>query len=133
MNEILEIVIALHIVVGGTFALIGSLGLLKLPDLMTRLHAPTKATTLGVGGALVASMIYFFAVEETLSVHEVLITVFLFLTAPVTAHFIAKSYLHSHVDPKLDLPPTGRKTGWSTFDPRPEETGPDKPLPKPKG
>lgn len=121
MSTSLEILISVHIVVGAIFTLIGSLGMVKLPDLMTRLHAPTKATTLGVGGSLVASMIYFYAIKGTLSIHELLITLFLFLTAPITAHFIAKAYLHCHVNPVTDLPATGTKSGWCTFDPRPED------------
>jgi len=121
MNFILELIISLLIVTGGVFVIVGSLGLIKLPDLMTRLHAPTKATTLGVGGALIASMLYFLGVEGTLSIHEVLITVFLFMTAPVTAHFIAKAHLHQHRAQKDDLPPTGRSLGWSTFDAAPED------------
>lgn len=123
MNILLEIVISLLIVLGGIFALVGSYGLIKLPDLMARLHAPTKATTLGVGGALIASMLYFLAVEGTLSIHEVLITAFLFLTAPITAHFVAKAHLHAHADCARDLPPTGRDQGWSTYDAMPDESG----------
>ena len=120
MNFLLELLISALIVLGGIFALVGSIGLVKLPDLLTRLHAPTKATTLGVGGALVASMLFFFGIEGTLSIHEVLISVFLFLTAPITAHFIAKAHLHEHVELREDLPPTGREHGWSTFDGLPE-------------
>jgi multicomponent K+:H+ antiporter subunit G len=120
MNFLLELLISLLIVIGAIFVLVGSLGLIKLPDLMTRLHAPTKATTLGVGGALIASMLYFLGVEGTLSIHEVLITVFLFLTAPVTAHFIAKAYLHQHPERKGELPPTGGQHGWSTFEAAPQ-------------
>jgi multicomponent K+:H+ antiporter subunit G len=120
MSTNLEIVISVQIVVGASFTLIGSLGMVKLPNLMTRLHAPTKATTLGVGGLLLASMIYFYAIKGTLSIHEILITLFLFLTAPITAHFLAKAYLHCHVNPVTDLPATGTKSGWCTFDPLPE-------------
>jgi multicomponent K+:H+ antiporter subunit G len=120
MSTNLEILVSVHIVGGAIFTLIGSLGLVKLPNLMTRLHAPTKATTLGVGGLLLASMIYFYAIKGTLSIHEILITLFLFLTAPITAHFLAKAYLHCHVNPVTDLPATGTKSGWSTFDPLPE-------------
>ncbi len=42
---------------GSLFIFVGSMGMLKLPTLMTRLHAPSKATTLGVGGCLIASML----------------------------------------------------------------------------
>ncbi len=116
MDFIFELLIAIHIIIGGIFILVGSFGMLKLPDLMSRLHAPTKATTLGVGGALMASMIFFFYRNQTIFVHEVLITLFLFLTAPVTAHFIAKAHLHLNRDQKSTLPSTNRPKGWSTFD-----------------
>ncbi len=95
----------------------GSAGLIKLRDLMTRLHAPTKATTLGIGSVLLASMVHFIVVRGAVSVHEILIMVFLFLTAPVTAHFIAKAHLHEHMRDGAELPPTERDCGWSTFDP----------------
>ena len=56
MTFLLELLVSVLIVLGGLFALIGSVGMVKLPDLLTRLHAPTKATTLRVGGALAASV-----------------------------------------------------------------------------
>lgn len=119
MPFVLELFVSLIIVLGGVFVFIGSLGLSKLPDLMTRLHAPTKATTLGLGGVLVGSMLFFLGAEGELSIHEVLISMFLFITAPVSAHFIAKAWLHRHPEHKCDLSPTGRSYGWSTYDPGP--------------
>jgi multicomponent K+:H+ antiporter subunit G len=110
---ILDILITLMLVVGGVFGLVGSFGLVRLPDAMTRLHAPTKATTLGVGGVLIASMLYF-AGQGAVSAHELLISLFLFLTAPITAHFIAKAHLHLTVN-RADLPPTGTPRGWAGF------------------
>ncbi len=104
---ILDIVIAALLLIAGVFGLVGSVGLLKLPDPMTRLHAPTKATTLGVGGVLIASMLYFVGVDGTLSFHELMITLFLFLAAPITAFFIARVQLRQHVD-HAQLPPPGR-------------------------
>ena len=118
MHLIHELLISGLIVLGTIFALVGSYGMLKFPDLMTRLHAPTKATTLGVGGALVASMVYFLTLEGHVSIHEVLISLFLFLTAPITAHFIAKAYMHKHLKPK-QLPKT--QSGWSTYSASPAE------------
>lgn len=116
MNQYLESIIAFYIVVGAIFVFVGSFGLIKLPNLMSRLHGPSKATTLGVGGCLIASMIHFGSVEGRLSVQELLITFFLFITAPVTAHFIAKAHLHTQVDSEAELPrPTGCR-GWSTFE-----------------
>ncbi len=121
MHFFLELLISLLLVIGGTFVLVGSVGLIKLPDLMTRLHAPTKATTLGIGGTLIASMLYFAATDGALSIHEVLITFFLFITAPVTAHFITKAWLHQNPAEREVLPPTGRDLGWSTFEALPDD------------
>jgi multicomponent K+:H+ antiporter subunit G len=89
-----EIIISLLVFVGALFTLVGSIGLAKLPDFFTRLHAPTKATTLGVGAILVASTLYFTFTTGELSLHEILITIFLFITAPVSAHLMAKSAIH---------------------------------------
>lgn len=89
-----EFLVSLFLLVGSGFALIGSIGLVKLPDFFTRLHAPTKATTLGVGGVLIASMIFFSSRGTGVSVHELLVTFFLFATAPVSAHLLAKAGTH---------------------------------------
>lgn len=89
-----DALVAALLVAGAAFALIGSLGLVKLSDFFRRLHGPTKAATLGVGGVMVASMIYFSVRGETVSLHEILITLFVFFTAPVSAHMLAKAALH---------------------------------------
>jgi multicomponent K+:H+ antiporter subunit G len=122
-----EIAVSVLLVVGGTFALVGSWGLVKLPDLMTRLHAPTKATTLGVGGCLLAAMGHFVLTEGRFSVHQLAITLFLFITAPITANMVAKAFMHRNQALKEQLPPTGRERGWATYSPPPgQETGADK-------
>ncbi len=102
----LEPLLSVLILVGAAFTLIGSLGLAILPDFFTRLHGPTKATTLGVGSLLIASAIYFSTRGEGLSLHEVLITLFLFITAPVSAHLLAKAALHERL-PSLAPVPQG--------------------------
>jgi len=122
MHLLIEIVISFFLVVSGIFGLVGSFGLIKLRDTMQRLHAPTKATTVGVGGVLIASMLYFLLIEDHLSYHELLITLFLFLTAPITANFIAKTYMQAYLREK-DLPPTERRYGWSIYDDPPSENG----------
>jgi multicomponent K+:H+ antiporter subunit G len=115
MDMAFEIIISILLVSAGMFGIVGSFGLLKLPDTMTRLHAPTKATTLGVGGVLIASMLHFWVLENTLSWHELLITMFLLLTAPITANLIAKAHLHSfRADEKTS--PTGSDRDWATFE-----------------
>jgi len=112
---LVEILISAFLVISGVFGLVGSLGLIKLPDPMMRLHAPTKATTLGVGGALIASMLYFYFVVGTFSFHELMITLFLFLTAPITGHFVAKTHLHLTRKPG-DLPHTGSDRPWASYE-----------------
>lgn len=89
-----EGLLALLVVAGATFTFLGSLGLARLPDFYTRLHAPTKATTLGVGALLFASAIYFSLSGDGLSVHEILVSLFLFITAPISAHLLARAALH---------------------------------------
>ncbi|WP_289283242.1 Na+/H+ antiporter subunit G, partial [Methylophaga sp. UBA5088] len=93
----LEILLSILIILGGFFTLVGSLGLFKLPDFYMRLHGPTKASTLGVGAVLVASAIHFSTKTDGISLHEILVTLFLFITAPVSAHLMAKAALHIKV------------------------------------
>jgi multicomponent K+:H+ antiporter subunit G len=90
---LVEVVISALIVVGGAFVLVGSIGLARLPDFFTRLHGPTKATTLGVGSILIASLIHGIAERGSLSVRELAISLFLFITAPVSAHLLGKAAL----------------------------------------
>ncbi len=103
MPSPVEIVIVALLLTGGFFSLVGSIGLAKLSDFLKRLHGPTKATTLGVGGILLASIVQHSALGDGLGLRELLITVFLFLTAPVSAHVMAKAAMAS--DPASRPPP----------------------------
>jgi multicomponent K+:H+ antiporter subunit G len=89
----LQVLAAALLVIGGLFTLIGALGLLRFPDFFMRLHAPTKATTLGVGGVLLASVVLGWAQGEV-GLPALLITGFLFITAPVSANLMAQAALH---------------------------------------
>jgi multicomponent K+:H+ antiporter subunit G len=100
----LEYLISFLIVAGAAFTLIGSLGLARLRDFYTRLHGPTKATTLGVGSLLIASAVFFSFRDEGVSWHEILVTLFLFITAPVSAHLLAKAALHLNLASLAKLP-----------------------------
>lgn len=102
----IEVVLSVLLVLGGLFGLIGSYGLLRLKQPMQRLHSTTKASTVGVGAVLIASVL------GGQSWHEVLITLFLFVTAPITAIYLARTHLTSQ-----DLPPTGNGSTWSQQDP----------------
>lgn len=116
MTGVGDIVVSALICLGAFFLFVGSFGLAKLPDLMRRLHGPTKATTLGIGALLIASMLYFILKDEIISLQELLITTFLFLTAPVTALMVAKAHILLDKAEQEKLPPTGREVGWSVLD-----------------
>lgn len=88
-----EVVTSLLVLIGGTFALLGSIGLARLPDFFSRLHGPTKATTLGVGSVVIASLVNVAATEPGPGLRELAITLFLFITAPVSAHMLSKAAL----------------------------------------
>lgn len=102
-----ELLVSAMLVIGGSFLLIGAIGMTRFPDFFMRLHAPTKATTLGVGGVLLASMITSWA-SGLVGMHELLITLFLFITAPVSANLMAQAAFHlrvpSRAPPRTDLP-----------------------------
>ncbi|MDQ9950029.1 MULTISPECIES: Na+/H+ antiporter subunit G [Acinetobacter] len=93
MQFTIEIIVSVFLVFGAFFMLVGSIGMVRLPDLFMRLHAPTKSSTLGLGSFLIASMI-FFAFEGRFGFAELLITLLAFITAPVSANLIAQAALH---------------------------------------
>ena len=102
----------LSLLIGSGFVLVGAIGLLKFNDPMTRLHAPTKVGTLGIGMLLLASIFSAYAAGDP-SIHEVLIMAFLFVTAPVSANFIAKVNIHKRDCVTPPSPP--RDDTWSTL------------------
>lgn len=93
MQFTMEIIVSIFLVFGSFFMLVGSIGMVRLPDLFMRLHAPTKSSTLGLGSFLIASMI-FFAFQGRFGFAELLITLLAFITAPVSANLIAQAALH---------------------------------------
>ena len=90
----LDAAVAALLVAGAAFALVGAWGLAKLRDFMKRLHGPTKASTLGIGLSLIASMAWF-AWHGGFTGREFLVTLFVFLTAPVSAHLLVKAAMRS--------------------------------------
>lgn len=97
MSFWVELTVSILLLVGGAFVLVGSIGLFRLKDVYCRLHGPTKATTVGLGGILIGSVIYMSFHHGYVSIHELLITLFLLITAPVTAHILAKVAMHHRV------------------------------------
>ncbi|WP_375175092.1 monovalent cation/H(+) antiporter subunit G [Pseudooceanicola sp.] len=108
----------LSILIGSFFSIVGVIGLLKFSKPMVRLHAPTKVGTIGIGMMLLASILTSIARGDA-SMHELLIMAFLFVTAPVSANFIAKVNIHTrNCDP---LPDPERDDTWSTLETPSEE------------
>ncbi|MEM5470083.1 monovalent cation/H(+) antiporter subunit G [Celeribacter marinus] len=104
--------VAICLLIGSGFVAVGVIGLLKFNDSMTRLHAPTKVGTVGIGALLLASMAHSFVLGDS-SIHEMLIMVFLFVTAPISANFIAKVNIHLR---SCSAPPApSNDIAWSTL------------------
>lgn len=97
MHTVIEAIVCVLLLLGSAFTLIGAIGLARLPDFYMRLHGPTKSTTLGVGGVVLASVVYFSAHNNFASLHELLIPAFLFLTAPISAHMLTKAGIQQRV------------------------------------
>lgn len=82
---------ALLLVCGGLLSLIGSLGLLRLKSYFARIHAPTMGGTLGAGCVLTASILVSSGLAGRPVVHELLITLFILMTAPVTSMLLMQA------------------------------------------
>lgn len=87
----IAIPVAALLVISGFITLTGTLGLLRLPNFFSRIHAPTLGNTLGVFCVLVASILTASYIEERVVVHQILITFFLVITSPVTAMLLMRA------------------------------------------
>ncbi|KER79917.1 Na+/H+ antiporter subunit G [Xanthomonas arboricola] len=116
MIALTEYLLSALLLVGTFFILIGAFGLVKLSDFFKRLHAPTKASTLGVGCVLLASVGYHLFLGVDPQPRELLITVFLFITAPISAHLMAKAALSLMMENRPEVPNHGemKKEGLPT-------------------
>ncbi len=88
-----DAVVGILIVFGGAFAAVAGIGLVRLPDVLMRMHASTKAGTLGVG-LIVAGVSFHFGGALVVA-KAILIIAFLLLTAPVAAHLIGRAAYRS--------------------------------------
>lgn len=86
--------VIIFLLIGSIITLIGALGLLRLPDFYQRIHGPAITITFGTGSILIASMIFFTGLQSRPVVHELLITVFVMLTAPVTSMMIMRAAVY---------------------------------------
>jgi multicomponent K+:H+ antiporter subunit G len=106
----LDWIVAALVVLGAAFSLIGSLGLLRMPDFFTRLHGPSKATTIGIGSLLVASALYMSLRGPGLSLHEFMISLFIAITTPVSSHLLAKAARHRRLPGSEGWPDSDAQT-----------------------
>jgi len=90
-----EIITAVLLVLGSLFSFVAALGMLRLPDTVIRMHAATKAGTLGAGLILIAEA--FFYAELGITLRALAAITFLLLTAPVAAHLIGRAAYFSNI------------------------------------
>jgi multicomponent Na+:H+ antiporter subunit G len=114
MNVIQQLVVAALVVVGSFFLVVGTVGLLRLPDVYNRMHATSKATTLGASSIFLAGFVYYGPQGAGLT--SLVGIVFLFLTAPTGAHMISRSAQ------KMGVPFFGQTAEWPE---EPEDSGSD--------
>jgi multicomponent K+:H+ antiporter subunit G len=85
--------VALLLCTGGVLTAVGAFGLLRLRNFYSRVHTPTLGTTLGLGCILLASLVSSSVLEHRPVLHELLITVFIVITAPVTTMLLLRAAL----------------------------------------
>jgi multicomponent K+:H+ antiporter subunit G len=94
------------LVIGSLFALVGAVGLLRMKDFLTRFHTPALGTSLGTLCILASSVLVFSAVGGRAVIHEILIYIFLVITAPVTAMLLVRAALYrKHERPLAHMAP----------------------------
>jgi multicomponent Na+:H+ antiporter subunit G len=86
---ILNIIISIFIILGTFFFFVGVLGLIRMPDVFCRMHATTKSDTMGAGLIFIGLIIW--QGMNMISLNILIVLVFIWLTNPTAAHFIARS------------------------------------------
>ncbi|MBL0420669.1 cation:proton antiporter [Ramlibacter sp. AW1] len=117
------LLVSVLLVVGGAICVIGALGLMRLPTFYQRVHGPAITVSLGAGCLLVASMLFFSAGQQRLVLHEVVITLFVLLTAPVVSMMVMRAAVYR------DLQTGRRDSGAAAGDVYPfsQDAGPPAP------
>lgn len=100
MTEIIMTsLIAFFLLGGSIITSIATIGIIRLPDMYTRLHAATKSSTLGAMMLMVGTFLYFWYVEGIIETQVLLAVLFLFVTAPIGGHMLSRSAFHAEVEP----------------------------------
>lgn len=99
------ILVSVFLLGGSLITMIGAIGLIRFKSFYERIHAPTLGTTFGVGGILIASIIFFTVLQSRPVLHELLITAFVFVTTPVTLMLLTRATMHrDKTDDSRQLP-----------------------------
>lgn len=93
--EISKFIIGTLILAGSLLSLLSAFGLIRLPDLYTRVHAISKGSTLGVLFILLGAFIFFWVFDGYISARLLLGILFVFITAPVAGHLICRAAYNS--------------------------------------
>ena len=100
MIEILMISLISILLLGGSLVTSFSMiGIVRLPDMYSRLHAATKGATLGVIMLMLGTFLYFWYVKGEIDSQILLAAVFILITAPVSGHMLSRSAFHADVEP----------------------------------
>lgn len=98
MSILIDILSWICLLLGGAFSIIGGVGVLRLPDFFTRLHAAGITETLGIGLILLGLCLQ--AGWSLVMVKLILIFVFLIFASPTSAHALARAALHGNLKPQ---------------------------------
>ena len=102
----LEIIVAVLVLAGAALALLGSIGLLRLPTFFERVHAPSIIATLGCWLIMLGTVLYFSVADSSLALHALLIAVFVAITVPIMSIFLMRAALFRARQMGLNVPPS---------------------------
>lgn len=96
---IMSSLIAFFILGGAFFTAVSAIGVIRLPDVYSRMHAASKSSTLGVMMMMIGTFLYFWYMDGYMDSKLFLAILFIFITAPVSAHMLSRSAFHTGVTP----------------------------------
>lgn len=102
LPPVVAIIVAIFLIIGSTLALLGSIGLVRLKSFYQRLHAPTLSYSYGTLMTILSSMLMFSFLESRPILHELMIGIFIIITAPITLLMLGRAALRRDQDAKLN-------------------------------
>nr|WP_240613535.1 monovalent cation/H(+) antiporter subunit G [Pueribacillus theae] len=96
-TTIINVMITIFLAIGIVFTVVAAIGVIRFPNVYSRIHAASKSATLGVLNLLLATFLYFWLIEGHFNSRLLLGIAFLFITAPIGGHIIARAAYMSGV------------------------------------